>query len=349
MINDEQGSSGRRGTVHRVRLQSITRPRGFTLIELLVVISVIAVLVALLLPAVQRAREAARRAQCVNNLHQMGMAFHNYHSTYNQFPPVYVAVRKSKIPQPYGIEGTYDDPNIHTYNEFLLPFLDQAALYNRIDFTAPYFSPVDMTPIGLSRYTADNRSVISTSLPVFLCPSAPRTDNSFNSTFSGFQMPITCRFGATDYGPSNGVTRGSSLMNLSLQSTTDIADGVLSNNYPHNGLRDVIDGTSSTALMWEIAARPTVWNRGKRQDGAQTAGGGWAELLNAENWFGGSPGDGCAINCTNKAETGVYSFHTGGVNFLLCDGSVRFLGENTSLAVFVNLVTYKSGTVVGEF
>ena len=162
-------------------------------------------------------------------------------------------------------------------------------------------------------------------------------------------MPVPCRFGATDYGPSNGVVRGTALMNLSLQPSADTADGVLSNNHLNNGLRDITDGASSTALVWEIAGRPTVWNRGKQQPGTQTAGGGWAEILNAENWFGGSGPDGCAINCTNQAETGVYSFHAGGVNFLLCDGATRFLSENTSLAIFVNLVTYKSGTVLGEF
>ncbi len=100
--------------------------------------------------------------------------------------------------------------------------------------------------------------------------------------------------------------------------------------------------------MWEIAGRPTVWNSGTMTN-SQTGGGGWTEILNAENWFGGTAPDGCAINCTNRAETGAYSFHPGGINFLLCDGSSRFLSENTSATIFVRLVTYRGGEAVGEY
>ena len=325
------------------------RAAGFTIIELLVSIAIISLLIAMLLPAVQMSREAARRTQCLNNLRQIGLAFHNYHDNFKQFPPVYVAVRNTVLPQSIGIEGTYDDANIHTYGEFLLPYLEQAAIYNRISFEAPYFSPVDLSPIGLPNYTVDNQSVIANPLSVFMCGSSPRPANIFESTWTELPIPVPCRFGATDYGPSSGVIRGSALMNLSLQPTSEIADGIMSNNHLNNGLRDVTDGSSSTALMWEIAGRPALWGRGGAPSGSQTVGGGWADIQNAENWFGGTAPGGCAINCSNANGTGVYSFHKGGVNFLLCDGSARFLGENTSPAVFVNLVTYKSGTIVGEF
>jgi len=330
------------------------QPRGFSLIELLVVIGIIGLLIALLLPAVQMAREAARRASCLSNLKQMGLAFHSYHDTFQQFPPVYVAVRSGSLPWTVGIVGEIDDPNIHTYGEYLLPYLDQAPLYQRIDFTAPYFSPIDLTGVGLRKYSADNRSVVATPLPIYLCPSSPRESNPHDYTWSDMPVPIPCRFGGTDYGPSNGVMRMTDLMTFALPQESGICDGILTNNHPHNGLAEVTDGTSATALMWEIAGRPGVWNRGIRQSGAQTAGGGWTELLNSENWFGGSSYDGngpghCAINCSNRAETGVYSFHSGGINFLLCDGSARFLSENTSATVFVNLVTYHGGTPTGEF
>ena len=102
-------------------------------------IAIIGVLVALLLPAVQASREAARRTQCKSNLRQLGIAFHSYADVARQLPPTYVAVRNSILPQFLGIQGQYDDANIHTYGEFLLPLLEQNAIYKRIDFTQPYF------------------------------------------------------------------------------------------------------------------------------------------------------------------------------------------------------------------
>src|SRR6185436_9747421 len=101
---------------------------GFTLIELLVVIAIIAILIALLLPAVQQAREAARRTQCRNNLKQLGLALHNYHDAKNRFPQAV-------------IWGTWNGqswlPNHHTWLTMLLPYLDQAPLYNQVNFQAP--------------------------------------------------------------------------------------------------------------------------------------------------------------------------------------------------------------------
>ena len=324
---------------------------GFSLIELLVTIAIIAILISLLLPAVQSAREASRRVQCLSNLRQMGMAFHNYHEAHQQFPPVYVAVRSGRLPWSLGILGDEDDPNIHTYNEFLLPHIDQGVLYSQIHFDAPYFSPVDLRPMGLKQYTQDNRSVISTPIPLFLCPSAPRDANPFDYTWNDLPIPIPQRLGATDYAPSSGVMKGTPLMSFSTLQLpqNQVADGILTNNHPHNGLRDVTDGISSTALIWEIAGRPAVWERGKRVPNQISGGGGWTDILNAENWFGGSAPNGCAINCSNRTETGVYSFHPGGVNVLMCDGSSRFLNENTSAAVFVSIITYRHGELIDQF
>lgn len=320
--------------------------KGFTIIELLVAILIIAVLLALLLPAVQAAREASRRSQCLNNLRQMGLAFQNYHATFDQFPPVYVAVRNTKLASFVGLRGDYDDPNIHTYAEFLLPHLDQGGLYNRIEFTSPNFSPVDLTSIGLNQYTANNQAIIAEVLPVFLCPSTPRSEKVFSFTWNLSSIPISRRYGASDYGPSSGISKGPLLSSASPQSGP--TRGVLQNNNLDRSIADITDGASSTAMMFEIAGRPQVWERGQLQQGIETQGGGWADIWNAENWFAGSQ-DGCAINCSNAEGMGVYSFHTGGVNFLLCDGSARFLNENTSPTVFVSLVTISGGVPVNDF
>ncbi len=328
--------------------------RAFTIIELLVSIAVIGVLVALLLPAVQSAREAARRTQCTSNLRQIGVAFHSYHDAMRQFPPAYVAAHAAILPQWLGIKGRFDDINIHTYGEFLLPFIEQGAIFKGIDFTQPHFAPVDLSSMSLPNYTGNNQAVVAIPLTVFLCPSAPtRKANPFSFTWTDLRVAITYKAGGNDYGPSTGISCAD-LLNFAPPEAGGIANGVMSNNLPSTQIRDVTDGTTQTALMWEIAARPDVYAFGKKA-GGQTGGGGWADVLNAENWFGGSSANGtrvggpCAINCTNLYGTGVYSFHPLGVNVLLTDGSVQFLSENTEIGVFVSLVTMQGGTYVEPF
>jgi prepilin-type N-terminal cleavage/methylation domain-containing protein len=328
--------------------------RGFTLIELLVSIAIIGVLVALILPAVQASREAARRTQCRNNLRQLGVAFHNYADVAKQLPPTYVAVRNSILPRSIGIPGPYDDVNIHTYGEFILPFLEQSALSKGIDFTQPYFAPIDLTPIGLPNYKANNQDAVAHPIVTFLCPSSPRSANPYSGTWTDLGVPVPFRVGGNDYGPSNGISRipGGLLDFAAVQAGTAM-DGAMSNNLPSTKFRDNTDGTSQTALMWEIAGRPDLY-QGIKKTGT-TGGGGWTDILNAENWFQGSNPDGtgtvgaCAINCTNAVEAGVYSFHPGGVHVLLVDGSTHFLGENVDIGIFVALVTMQGGTYVSPF
>jgi prepilin-type N-terminal cleavage/methylation domain-containing protein/prepilin-type processing-associated H-X9-DG protein len=327
---------------------------GFTLIEVLVCIGIIGILVALILPAVQASREAARRTQCRNNLRQLGVAFTNYTDTARQLPPTYVAVRNTILPHFLGIQGQYDDVNIHTYGEFILPFLEQSAIYKQIDFTQPYFAPVDLTGIGLPNYTGNNQAAVAQPILTFLCPSSPRGANPYNGVWKDLGVPVPFRVGGNDYGPSNGVARvpGGLLDYAPLQAGTPI-EGIMSNNLPSTKFRDNTDGTSQTALMWEIAGRPDLYQWNKKV--GTTNGGGWTDILNAENWFQGSNPDGtgtagpCAINCTNAAETGVYSFHPGGVHVLLVDGSVHFLAENADVGIFVALVTMQGGTYVAPF
>jgi prepilin-type N-terminal cleavage/methylation domain-containing protein/prepilin-type processing-associated H-X9-DG protein len=327
--------------------------RGFSMVEVIVAAAIVGILIALILPAVQAARESARRTQCQNNLRQLGTAFHQYHDVCRQFPPPYVAVRHVVLPSFLSVKGSYDDANIHTYCEFLLPYLDQQNIYNEINFTEPYFSPIDLSSIGLVDYTAQNQPAVAVPLSVLLCPSSPtRIANPFSFTWADLSKPVIYKAGGNDYGPSNGVATGG-LLQYAPTEAAQVANGVMSDNNISTKLRDVTDGTSQTALMWEIAGRPDLYRSRKKTNGV-TGGGGWADILNAENWFRGSSSSGsvpgpCAINCTNAAEAGVYSFHPNGVNVLLTDGSVQFLSENVDVAVFVSLVTLEGGTYIQPF
>ncbi|MES2790980.1 MAG: DUF1559 domain-containing protein [Planctomycetota bacterium] len=332
------------------------RRSAFTLIELLVVIAIIAVLIALLLPAVQQAREAARRSQCRNNLKQIGLAFHNYESTARQFPPAYILVAGPILGAlGSGTSSTYDDMNIHGYTEFLLPYLDQANVYNRINFSAPYASPMNLSFAGLPNYTVDNQSAIRTVVPVFTCPSTPRTQNPLTIVNAELGAPLTWTSGAMDYSPFGGAL--GAFWNTYVRPVTGSVPrtGILSDSNISLRFSDITDGTSNTLVVFELAGRNDLYRKGKMVTANGTLGGGWADLSNYENWLAGSLLDGtgtdgpCVVNCTNASGRGMYSFHTGGISILMADGAVRFVSENISLVTLFRLGSPNDGGVLGEF
>ena len=160
------------------------RQRAFTLIELLVVIAIIAVLIALLLPAVQQAREAARRSQCKNNLKQIGLAFHNYESTFSRFPGALHCVAGgtgNNIGEGTTNSSVPSDMNTHSWTEAILPFIDQTPLYNQIDFSvAMGFGAATGTASfnganGAQYSNSQNFAILSSAVvPGFICPTSPR-------------------------------------------------------------------------------------------------------------------------------------------------------------------------------
>lgn len=336
--------------------------RGFTLIELLVVIAIIAILIALLLPAVQQAREAARRTQCKNNLKQLGLACHNYHDTFGQFPQNYDGRPVSEMTggnwqQGYGAFG---------WIVMALPYLDQAPLYNQFNFS-------DRSGNGGSfGWTSQqNTTAASNVITALMCPSNPQPNKvnvdvagcSGGGTFNNMQV------GRSDYTGNLGFIAGdwrSCLVqdggNIPLTKTgTETVGQVLdawgegnSQNYLQsmNGvfsfmgsakIRDITDGTSNTILIME----DHHWNVGKNQPTSYAGDVGWAgsmQVSTAANLvnqgYGYSDGHKCH---------GISSTHVGGAHILMTDGAVRFLSENIGINTLQAIATRGAGVPAGEF
>jgi len=304
--------------------------RGFTLLELLVVIGIIAVLIGLLLPAVQKVREAASRIKCQNNLKQIGLAFHIYHDAYGTFPPGAVG------PQP-GVAGT-SGLTEHGLASYLLPYLELDALAKQYRRDVSWFGP-------------PNQEVVNTQLPGWQCPSAA-ANRIMNGMLPTVEPPPEKPFNGTaacgDYFGIRGIDPG--LASSGLVDPASSYDGILQINRTTRMPADIPDGASNTILMAECAGRPTLWQAGKVVPDKWLSGGPWASR--GLMWGRGSTQDGteffgrCAINCTNNRE--VYSFHSGGANAVFADGHVHFLTATIDIRVFVRLVTRAGGEVVSD-
>ncbi len=293
-----------------------TPRRGFTLLELLVVIAIIAILIGLLLPAVQKVREAASRMKCTNNLKQLGLAMHNYHDRQGTFPPASIN---------YGPDGTTPWPIVHGWGPFILPDIEQQALYDLYRWDVAHFHPAN-NPVG------------ATQLPIFQCPSAEPNRYATMGPFAYFGTRGACG----DYAYTSGVDPALAIGD---------SRGVLTPAPTPTGFKDITDGTSNTILLTEDAGRPRLWQAGKAGPDQVVAGGPWTGFKNGITLRGSTP-DGmmkpgpCAINCTNDRE--VYSFHTGGANAVFADGSVHFLKATIDIRILAGLITRAGGEVLGS-
>ena len=345
----------------------MSRRQAFTLIELLVVIAIIAVLIGLLVPAVQKVREAANRMSCTNNLKQLGMATANYESTNLTLPPARVDAPAGYPVPAFGVAAPATGTLQHGPITFLLPYLEQEALFKQYN-------------MGLTWSDPGNATAIATIVKTVVCPSAPDapqsrldTGNPPGSTNAprwssaptdyalangvngklGF-APFSTIPPIPGYDPTNGATdknqyTGGILPSGTIPSFTTIMSPPFYGDIGKKSLAGILDGTSNTVGFCEDAGRPFNYRTGNVKSSSRSSGSGWADP-DAEYWVDGYSTDGatslgpCTANCNNSNEN--FSFHTGGFNAVFLDGSVRFLKQSLTMAQVAAMISRAGGETV---
>jgi len=353
------------------------RSRGFTLIELLVVIAIIAVLIALLLPAVQAAREAARRAQCVNNLKQLGLAMHNYHSANNSFPP---AASASNNPL-----NKMDGPGFNcvkwmgwSAHGMLLSYVEGNPIYNAINF--------NFDPISWPSYPF-NSTFSNVRLGLFLCPSDGNAGQSYinnyyasvgTTTLAGGDM--SPRDDCSVAGDSTGIFyygKANGLQNILDGSSNTVAfsEGLVGTQSNKIRLRTTGPNVDGLGSVYDVSASPaailTIFQKCTTQFQAAMTSGAGLHASRGRYWAWGAEGeslfntivppnsqqyqwDGCRFGCQgcgwdstdHMNLTNATSNHPGGCNALFADGSVRFIKASISMPTWWALGTRAGGEVI---
>lgn len=320
---------------------------GFTLVELLVVIAIIGIMVGLLLPAVQAAREAARRMSCSNNCRQLGLALHNYESTFKRLPP-------SRI--------TISNPLYQvSWPALILPMIEQGPNFQNYNFNLPWFAAI-------------NDVVTTSQIPTLVCPSTPTPRDlppvNLYQAISNNTRSTQIVWGYADYGSINAIRNSAFVVSGLPSLNAREVFGAMGRGPDGVRLAAIRDGLSNTMVIGEGAGRPSMWISGRKslnpRPGAANGlpvvidGWGWADInggfsidgANAQGLQNNTSSNGtvtqvpngvCFLNCTNDSE--LYAFHGSGGNFVFGDGSVQYISATISGTSFVALCTRDMGDV----
>lgn len=313
------------------------KQKAFTLIELLVVIAIIAILIGLLLPAVQKVRDSAARMQCANNLKQLGISIHNFASTNNE-----------KFPTSTRPGGVTTSPRI-SWAVALLPYLEQENLVKNYDFNTTWSS-------------ASNLPITKQPIKMLQCPSSPEPSRLDGDPQTGVWDIV----GITDYGAVSTL----SPIATNVNTTGFPIPGIMEKNKTVR-ITDVRDGLSNTLAIVESSGRPSLYRKSKKigtVPSVKVNGGGWCRPASDLDFISSDltgttyPGN-CAVNCTNgfdytsynmapfgtEGTSQPYSFHTNAINALMGDGSVRTINSNIIVQTFAALITRANGETIGDY